>query len=755
MKITDNKNNRLLIYFIYDKDGIADDYIIYMLNGLKKHVRDIRIVSNGMLENDSRKRLEKITPDILERENKGFDVWAYKEAMEISGYDRLLEYDEIILMNYTIMGPVYPFCEMFDSMDNRDLDFWGITKFHEFKDGNPFGEGRYDYLPEHIQSHFIAIRRSMVSSEEFREYWQNMKMIESYQDSVSSHESVFTKYFSDMGYKWQVYADSEDYRELTFQPIIGAAKRMISEKRCPVFKRRSFMQDYDIVINESCGQEAVMLYEYLDKKTDFDVNLLWDNLLRTENMADIKKNMQLNYVLPKSSYIEGASEAVMKTALIIHIYFYDLIDYCAEYAKSMPDYADIYVTTDSEEKKEKILESFGKLNCGKLSVKVIPNRGRDVSAFVIESKAYIMDYDLVCFMHDKKVGQLKPGSIGEGFSYKCFENMLASKHFVKNVIKTFKDNERMGMLMPAPPNHGDYYITLGLEWGMNYEITKKLADKLELKVDISEKKEPVSPLGTMFWVRPEAMKKLFSYGFSYEDMPEEPNNIDGTLLHAIERIYGYVVQDAGYYNGWLFSDDFSRLELTNLYHMLHRINEKLFFDFGIAGTHQRLMLGLDDIEYYNANRQGKLYYASLTENMSEKTSRISEPVVEDKEKNRLRWVFSGFEGVSDITHLRFDPGESGNMILRDLNIEIYFNNGKVLKSDADSADTNGIRIKDGIVFIAGDPQIMLIFPKQIKEEIKNIIITAEVEEKISDTCGREIADIINKSKHKRKKFKFI
>lgn len=32
-----NKNDvkRLIIYFIYDKDGIVDDYIIYMLNALK------------------------------------------------------------------------------------------------------------------------------------------------------------------------------------------------------------------------------------------------------------------------------------------------------------------------------------------------------------------------------------------------------------------------------------------------------------------------------------------------------------------------------------------------------------------------------------------------------------------------------------------------------------------------------------------------------------------------------------------------
>lgn len=66
------------------------------------------------------------------------------------------------------------------------------------------------------------------------------------------------------------------------------------------------------------------------------------------------------------------------------------------------------------------------------------------------------------------------------------------------------------MLMPPPPNHGDYYITLGLEWGMNFENTKNLAKELGITVPIDEKKEPIAPLGTMFWFRPRAMKLLLT-----------------------------------------------------------------------------------------------------------------------------------------------------------------------------------------------------------------------------------------------------
>ena len=81
---------------------------------------------------------------------------------------------------------------------------------------------------------------------------------------------------------------------------------------------------------------------------------------------------------------------------------------------------------------------------------------------------------------------------------------------------------------------------------MNYEVTQELAEKLKLTVPIVKEKEPVAPLGTMFWFRPKAMKLLFDQDWEYKDFPPEPNKIDGTLLHAVERIYSYVVQQEGY-----------------------------------------------------------------------------------------------------------------------------------------------------------------------------------------------------------------
>ncbi|MBQ8912842.1 MAG: rhamnan synthesis protein F, partial [Lachnospiraceae bacterium] len=519
--VLNEKPNRLLIFFFYDRAGIVDDYIPYMLSDIKENVSDILVVCNGELTDEGKIKFERFTDNILKRENVGFDVWAYKTAMESVGWEKLGLYDEIILMNFTMMGPVYPFRDMFDAMAQKDLDFWGITQFYK-TDFDPWGGQPDGYIPDHIQSHFIAVRKDMINSDEFHDYWDNMPMINGSLDSVINHESKFTKYFEKAGFKWKVYADAEDFRDYSFQPCVGMAKRMIDEKKCPIFKRRSFMQDYDTILNESCGQEAYELYKYLDEKTDYDMNLLWDNLLRLENQADLKKNLQWNYILSSDTMNDKDAAKDKKIALVMHIHFMDLIPECARYASSMPDGCDMYLTTNTEEKKIKIEEEFSKLPHGKLDVRVVPNRGRDVGPFLVEFRPYLKDYDYVCHVHDKKAGQSKPGSIGLSFAYKCFENVLKSKEYVSNILDVFEKNERAGLLSPPPPNHSDYYFTLGLEWGSNYENTAKLAKELGMDVSIKADKEPIAPLGSFFWARAKALYPLFEKEWTYDDFPEEP-----------------------------------------------------------------------------------------------------------------------------------------------------------------------------------------------------------------------------------------
>lgn len=758
MYLEEKNTNRLVIYFIYDKEGIVDDYILYMLDDLKKNASEIAVVCNGKITPESRQKLLQVTPILIVRDNKGMDVWAYKTALDYYGWDGLKKFDEIVMMNFTIMGPVYPLEEMFTEMSSRDLDFWGITMYHKYEEGDPFGTIELGYIPDHIQSHFIAVRSSMFNSIEFQMYWDNMGEISDYRDAVGCHEAMFTYRFAQKGFKWDVYADMGD--TYNNHPVLMAPKEMIIEHRCPIFKRRSFMHNYANVINDTVGASGRELLEYLDKYTDYDTDMIWQNILRLENQADIKKNLQLNYICSEN---EGTDISKVlrekKMALVLHFYFEDLADYCLRYVSAMPAEADIYVTVGSEKKKQLIEKKFSVLP-NKVEVILIENRGRDVSALLVATKSFIMDYDYVCFVHDKKVTQLLPETVGAGFSYKCFENLLASKEFVSNVIDTFEKNPRLGLLTPPPPNHGQYFITLGHEWGTNYEKTVELAGDLGLTVPISEDKEPIAPLGTMFWFRPKAMKLLFDQDWEYEDFPEEPNNIDGTLLHACERIYSYVVQQEGYYPAWVFSQKGAALEITNLNYMVRMENAVIIENsVGMGKLAEvvnntskafaewndfKMMYGLEHTIY-----RTKLFLG-VNGVISEKNA--VETTVETKDNEiEVTYTFDDLNDFGCISMLRWDPGEASGVTIQDLTFHIYHMSGIVEKKTLKSVTHNGQKVDNRILFITDDPQLYT--DLDMSDNLEKVVITGTLSLGISESDAELIAAnmlTINNKKRIRK-----
>jgi len=203
-------------------------------------------------------------------------------------------------------------------------------------------------------------------------------------------------------------------------------------------------------------------------------------------------------------------------------------------------------------------------------------------------KPYIMDYDVVCTAHDKKTNYFKPFLIGESFAYHCFENVLGSKEYVQNILKTFKDNPRLGLLTPPTPNFGPWSSLPGNEWLINYDATEQYARELGITVPMSNAVPPIAPLGTIFWFRTKALSLLFEQNYSYGDFPVEPTRVtDGTIMHSIERVYPFAAQQAGYYSAWVMTTSYSQLDITNY----HKITKD--YNTAFAGR-----VGFENREYY-------------------------------------------------------------------------------------------------------------------------------------------------------------
>ncbi len=598
---------RLGIYSFFDSQGIVDRYVPFFLRDLKENLQDLIIVINGLILIEEKQKLLELTPHVIVRENRGYDIWGYKTGMDYFGWDKLTDYDEVIVANNTVFGPVFKFRELFKEMDQRNVDFWGLTRHYEHEkdptDSSPLG-----FTTEHIQSYFMGFRRSLIISPAFQTYWDNLPPLNSYHEAIGKHETWFTHYFTEQGFRWDTFVDSAALKALNPNPILYYHMRMIRDHRCPVIKRRSFFQDYDDILFHTTGQPAKELYEYVRDHTGYDVDLIWENLLRTCHHDDLAKNLHLNYILPAVAALIDANPdaptarpdtaAQPKVALLMHLFFIDLLDEMAHYASSMPEQADIYISTNTEEKREAIEARFASVPVRKVEVRVLNNRGRDVSSLLVGLRDVVPNYEYLCFVHDKKSGQVKPGSIGESFAYKCLSNMLYSRGYVDNILQTFEQNPRLGILVPPEPNHSYYFFSLGDEWSWNYDNSRIAAQKLGLTVPMAENKRVIAPLGSYFWFRAAALKSHFDNQIDYPDFPEEPLPDDGSISHALERIYPFVAQQNGYHPGVVLVDELARMELTNLRHYVSTYNSSAY-KYSIRGPFT-LMNAVIDQKMYDA-----------------------------------------------------------------------------------------------------------------------------------------------------------
>ena len=193
---------RLGIFCTYDSEGIIDDYIIFLLQETKKILSHLAIVCNGELSPEGRKRLEQITADIVVRENVGFDMAAWRQGIL---QKNLADYDELILFNDSFFGPLYPFAEIFDKMDaeKSDADFWAITIHGQTQRAE-------NVIPEYLQLYFLVVRKKMLQSPKFFDYWKNWEPPE----NIDEAKIDFTKKFFDIGFTYAAYCDTRAWEQL-------------------------------------------------------------------------------------------------------------------------------------------------------------------------------------------------------------------------------------------------------------------------------------------------------------------------------------------------------------------------------------------------------------------------------------------------------------------------------------------------------------------------------------------------------------
>ncbi|MER9196493.1 hypothetical protein NKJ26_02735 [Mesorhizobium sp. M0152] len=555
---------RLAIAFFYDEEGIVDEYMIHLVKSFQPFVDTTVFVSNGSLTKGSESSVSKVVDRIIIRENKGFDVWAYKTAIEAVGYEKLADFDELLLYNHTFYGPIFPFSEMFEVMESRDCDFWGITMHKEMAE-NPFKPGTP--LRRHINSHFIAVRKPMLTSLAFKHYWDSMEDINSYDESVIKHESRFTHHFIRLNYRVSVYQDPDKYGS-PYPSFIDIEESI--KDRLPILKRRLFF--HDPVFHDAWAIILPNVLRRIEEHSTYDLSLVWKNIARTTQPRILNTNASLMSVFPDVPIFSPVPDRVsLRVAVCAHVFYVELLDEILGYSDNIPESFDLIATTDTEGKRneiERIASKYPKIR--KTTVLVVEqNRGRDMASLLITCRDIILsgDYDLICRLHTKKTPQV-PATQGIVFKNHLLKNLLHSKGYVSNVLEMFQSNPAIGIAMPPIIHIG--FTTLGHAWFANKPRVIELMKQLDLTIPLDED-TPVAAYGSMFWFRPAALRKIFLHKFRWEEFPLEGQYGDGDLPHALERIFVYVAQDAGYTAQHIITTDDASINYTMLEYKIQKV----------------------------------------------------------------------------------------------------------------------------------------------------------------------------------------
>lgn len=218
----------------------------------------------------------------------------------------------------------------------------------------------------------------------------------------------------------------------------------------------------------------------------------------------------------------------------LHLFYTDLIPEFVEFMGRIPIPFDLFIsvpkTVSCEE--SKIQTQFVVLdNISSIVIERTPNRGRDIAPMLCTFGQVLQGYDVLLHLHTKKTPH---DSSKDGWRRYILEHLLGSTDMVGKILTALSD----GLGAVCPP---DFLFNIpedGWSHPQNIQEAQKVADRCGLGINLQVDCPSIDfPQGSMLWMRVDYIKGMFDTGLQYADFPPEPIDVDGTIVHAIERMF--------------------------------------------------------------------------------------------------------------------------------------------------------------------------------------------------------------------------
>lgn len=491
MKLTKSAK-RLGVFIFYDRDQMIDDYVMYMLDSLNDAVEKIIFVSNSDLSKEELSKLDKYNIDINIRENKGLDAGAFKYVYDKYKREYLSSFDELILLNDTFFGPFRPFKDIINDMGDRDIDFWGLTANFNSPDGT--NHSKDGYIHSHIQTYFVAYRKNVLESDFFNKYWSkyDINKNNSFEKVVNNHESYFTYLLEKQGFKWDTYVNLDHYKkdEIKYNyNIYGySAYTLLKYYNCPFIKRKNFVFNKLDALYMNNGLDTYKSLEWIKENTNYDINMIYKNILRLYEPRDLYQALNMNYIVSEKE------DKKAKKLIIANINDEKSYELGKLYFNNIKK-CDIKLYTENKNIINKEIEYTNNLY-----KKIIDTRND-----------LIKKYDYICLL-DLKADDNSFQEVNDSNVIRVLDNSIKSDEYINGVVDIF-ENEIVNILYLPESFHNKNIKNLsGYNRMKNIEkINKRLSIKLPIDTTFVKSFDGL-------WIKSNVLNNIKEYDISYYEL---------------------------------------------------------------------------------------------------------------------------------------------------------------------------------------------------------------------------------------------
>lgn len=476
---------KLAIFAHYDVDGVGDCYLENIFQQLLKEVDKIIVVTTSGIEGLPILGHHKI--EIITRENFGYDFYSYKVGLD--SFDRPEDCDQIILLNDSFY---INDCFSLERhlIESKTYDIYGITASNQFS--------------HHLQSYFLVFNRSAFATDWFYCFWNTVYVYKNKMKIVLDYEINLSVSAEAAGLNIGSCFEFGDDENPSHSHAADISKDVGLLK-------------VDAIRNEICDIDTKYFIS--------DDTIILRHIERTARAYKDRVLGLSGQVLStgKNFFEYDNNKDISCSAVILHLYYFDLAEEIREHLDRIPFNFDLFITVSDE----RFIHHAKKLFTGsvnRLCIAVSDNKGRDVKPFIDVMKAQDFNcYDLVLKLHSKKSKYSKDGSKWRNDLYR---GLIPSSAQIDILKRNFVNN-KIGIAASLSS-----YLSNERYWGANKERFNFFCNKLSVA---PSGRELFFIGGTMFWFSPKALYPLVEV-ISKEEFEIEENQQDGTLAHAFERL---------------------------------------------------------------------------------------------------------------------------------------------------------------------------------------------------------------------------